>query len=86
MGAGHDDRFYRADQGRVDIVFAQRHVGAVFAIENRREVLIVPHAQDDQRGEAFRVDDDALGGDAFAFKLLGDEAAHMFVANPGDQG
>src|SRR5690606_23411208 len=35
MGAGRDDASCRADESRIDIVLAQRHVGAVLAIEDQ---------------------------------------------------
>ena len=86
MRAGHHHRLGAADEGGVDILLAQRHVGAVLAIEDEREGLRIAHAEDDQGGQPLRVGEDAVGRDTLARHLLADEAAHMLVAHAGDDG
>jgi hypothetical protein len=61
-GDGHASRF--GDEGRVNVVFAQRHVGTVLAIEDQREPVLIADAQQNQRRQAFRVGPDASHIDA----------------------
>ena len=49
----------RGDVGLVDVGLVERHVGAVLAVEDQREGLLVADAEDDQRGQPLRVGDDA---------------------------
>ena len=56
------------------------------AIEDQRECRVVAHAEDDEGGEALGVGDDAARVDALARELFEDEAAHLLVANPRDDG
>ena len=41
MRAGDHDRAGRGDEGLVDVVLVERHVGAVVAVEDQRERLLV---------------------------------------------
>ena len=61
------------------------HVGAVVAIEDQREALVVLHAEDRERGEALGVRLHAARVDALARELLADEAPEMLVADAGDE-
>src|SRR3546814_5962753 len=61
--------------GTVDVSLAERHVGAVVAVEQQREVAVAAHAEDRQRGEALRIDRHALGLDPPALELLEDGGA-----------
>ena len=54
MRAGHDDRAGRGDEGLVDVVLVERHVGAIVAIEDQRERLLVAHAENHQGGQPLR--------------------------------
>ena len=85
VGAGGDDGAGVGDQRGVDVVLAERHVGAVLAVEDQREALLVADAEDDERGQPLGVGDDAAHVDALGGQRLADEAAHVLVADPGDQ-
>ncbi len=85
VGAGDGDRAGVGDQGLVDVGLAEGHVGAVLAVEDQREMGLVADAEDDEGGEALGVGDDAAGVDAFGGEGLADEAAHVLVADAGDQ-
>ena len=85
MRAGDHDGLGRGDQVLVDVDLAERRVGAVLAIEDEREGVLVADAQDHQRRQPLRVGDDAADVHALALALLLDEPAHMLVADAGDQ-
>ena len=85
MGAAEEKRLGRGDEVAVEIALLDRHVGAVLAIEDQREGVAVANAEDDERGQALRIGLDVAGIDAFRFQGLADEAAHMFVADTGDE-
>jgi hypothetical protein len=85
VGAGGDDGAGVGDQRSVDVVLAERHVGAVLAVEDQREALLVADAEDDEGGQPLGVGDHAAGVDAFGGQGLADEAAHVLVADAGDQ-
>ncbi len=72
-------------QNRIDIVFRQRHVGAVLAVEDQRKLVFVADTEKDQCGQPFLVRLHAAHIDALAHQLLADEAAHMLIADAGDQ-
>src|SRR3546814_13579197 len=69
--------------GRVDVGLAERHVGAVVAVEQQREVAVAAHTEDRKGGEALRIDRHALGLDPLALELLEDEGAALLLADPG---
>ena len=51
----------RGDERLVDIVFVERHVGAIVAIEDhRRDALVFSTDEEDERGQPLRVGDDAV--------------------------
>ena len=85
MRAGDDHGLGRGDQILVDVGLAQGRIGAVLAVEDEREGVLVADAQDHQCGQPLRVGDDAAHVHALARALLLDEAAHMLVADAGDQ-
>ena len=85
MRACRDDRARFGDEALVDVVFAQRHVGAIGAIKDQRKLRVVADAEQHQRGQAIRIRLDAAHVDAFFRQLLADEASHMLVADAGDQ-
>ena len=84
MGPGCEHRPGLGDEALVDVLLGQPHVGAVLAIEDQREPLVVADAEDDQRGQPLGVDLHPAGVHALAGQLLDDEAAHVLVADPGD--
>ena len=84
MGAGREHGAGLGDEALVDVVLGQPHVGAVLAVEDQREALVVADAEDDQRGQPLGVDLHPAGVDALAGQLLDDEAAHVLVADAGD--
>ena len=86
MRARDADRLGGGDEGLVDILHGQRHVGAVLAVEDEREALVVADPESDERGEPVRIGLDAGDGDALADQLLADEAAEGLVADGGDHG
>ena len=71
--------------GRIDVALVERAVGAIVAIEDEREGLFVADAEQDKRGQPDRIGPDAGDVDALARALLADEAAHVLVADPGDE-
>ena len=85
MGAGDDDRLGGGDEGLVDVALVERAVGAIVAIEDQRKGLVVAHAEQNQRGQPRRIGVNAGDVDAFAGALLADEAAHVLVADAGDE-
>ena len=85
MRAGRHDRPRRGDEAFVDVILAQGHVGAVFPVEDQRKLLVVADPQKDQRRQPFGVGLHPPHVDALARQLLADEAAHVFVADAGDE-
>ena len=85
MRAGDNHRAGGGDKGLVDIAFIQCVIGAIITVENQRELLVVTNAEDNQRCEPVFVRMHALRVDTFALQLLADEAAHMLVADAGDE-
>ena len=63
----------------------ERRVGAIVAVEDQREGLVVLDREQHQRGQPLRVGGDAVERHAFARHLLADEAAHLLVADAGDE-
>ena len=49
------------DEALVDVVLGQPHVGAVLAVEDQREALVVADAEEHERGQPLRVDLHARG-------------------------
>ena len=86
MSARENDGSGGTDEVGIDVVLGQRHVGAVLAVEDEREGLLVADPQDDQRGQAFWVGLHTAGVDALAPQLLDDETAHMLITHSGDDG
>ena len=82
---GHDGTG-RGNEALVNVIFAQRHIGAVFAVEDQGKLLLIADAQQNQSRQPVRIGLHALHIDAFARQFLADEAAHMLVAYAGDQG
>ena len=85
MRAGDEDRPRRRDEGLVDVVLAQRHVGAVLAVEDQRKRLVVLDREDHERRQPLGSVTTPSRRDALALQLLADEAAHLLVADAGDQ-
>ena len=72
----------RGDEALVDVVFAERHVGAVGAVEDHGRDALILDGEQYQRGQPLLVGGDALDRDALADHLLADEASHLLVADP----
>ena len=51
MGPGREHRPGLGDEALVDVVLGQPHVGAVLAVEDQREPLVVADAEEDERGQ-----------------------------------
>ena len=85
VGAGGHHGAGVGDEALVDVVLGERHVGAVLAVEDQREALVVADAEEDERRQPLGVDLDAAGVDALAASAARDEAAHVLVADAGDQ-
>ena len=85
MRAGDDDRLGARDIGLVDVALVERRIGAVLAIEDQRERLVVADAEQHQRCQAVGVGVHAGDVHALARALLADEAAHVFVADARDE-
>jgi hypothetical protein len=82
MRACHDDGSGRGDEILPHVVFAQRHVGAVVAVEDERKGMAVAHAQYHQGGQPLLVRHDARGFHALARQLFQDEAADLLIPHP----
>ena len=85
MGSADQNRARALDVGRVDVGLVERAVGAIVAIKDQRKGLLVADAEQDERGQPGRIGVDSCDVDPFPSALLADEAAHMLVADPGDQ-
>ena len=85
MRACGDDRARLGDEVFFYVIFTQRHVGAVFAVENQGKLLFIANAQQDQRCKPFRVGFYTARIHAFLGQFFQDKASHVFVANPRDQ-
>ena len=85
MCSRHENSLGRGDEIRIDILFPNRHVGAVLAIKDQRELLAVANAKNDERRQPFRIGEDITCVDALAVQRFEDEPAHMFVTDAGDQ-
>ena len=85
MRAGNENGAARADEIRIDIVFRKRAVGAIVAIEDEREGLVVLDGEKDEGGQPLLVGDDAFQRYAFTGHLFLDETAHLLVADAGDE-
>ena len=72
-----------SDEVGIDIVGRERHVRAVLAVENERELLLVTDAEKHQGRQTLGIGDDAAYVDPFCLQLLADEAAHVLVADAG---
>ena len=86
MGAGGEHRPGLGDEALVDVGLGQPHVGAVLAIEDQREALVVADAEDDQRGQPLGIDLHSARVDPLPRQLLDDEPPHVLVADAGDNG
>ena len=84
--AGDEDGGRGGDEILVDVVLAQGAVGAVVAVEDERECLLVAYAEQHERGEALTVHHEPAGVDALARQLLAHEAAHGLLAHAADEG
>ena len=85
MRSRDENRLRRGNEVRVYVGFRDRHVGAVFAIENKRKLRAVPNAEDYQCRQSRRVGNHMACLDTLAIQRLADETAHMFVTDTGDQ-
>ena len=84
MRARRDDAPRLGNEVRVDVVLRERHVGAVFPVEDERELPVVADAENGQGGETPGVRLHAPHVHALAYELLADEPAHVLVADSGD--
>jgi hypothetical protein len=85
VGAGDAHGTGGGDEGLVHVRFAQRHVGAVLAVEHEGEIGLVAHAEQDEGTQPLGIGAHAAQVDALATELLADEAAHGLVAYRRDQ-
>ena len=85
MGAAHQHRLGALDILRIDVALVEGAVGAIVAIEDEREGLLVADAEQHERGEPDRIGADSGDVHALARALLADEAAHVLVADAGDE-
>ena len=79
--ARQQQRASAADEGRVDVVRRQPHVGAVVAVEHQRERLAVADAKEDERGQPLRIGAHLRHLHAFGRQPLAHETAVVFVAD-----
>ena len=85
MGTRGDHGAGAGNEAFVHVLRAQRHIGAILAVENQRELVLIANAEQHQRGQPLRVGEDAGDVDALLHQFLAQETAHMLVANLGQQ-
>ncbi len=84
MRAGDEHGAGGLDEILAHVVFADRHVGAVFAVEDGREGLVVFNAEQHESREPRRIGLDSSRLHALAGQMFLDEGAHLLVADAGD--
>src|SRR5207244_1682089 len=85
MGTSDQDRPGRGHEAFIDVILAQRAVGAVVAVEDERESVLVAHAEQYQGREALAVDHNTTRVDSLARELLPHESPHRLLAHAADQ-
>ena len=85
MCSGDQQRARRRDECFVDVVFGNRHVGAILAEEDERERVAVLDAEHDASGQAPRIGADMRRVASFLLERLDEEASHRIVADARDQ-
>ena len=85
MCSGDQQRARRRDECFVDVVFGNRHVGAILAEEDERERVAILDAEHDASGQAPRIGADMRGVASFLLERLDEEASHRIVADARDQ-
>ena len=75
----------RLEPRDVKILLAQRHVGAVLAVENERESLAIADTQDDQGSQSLCIVQNTANVDTFPDELFADEAPHVIGADARQQ-
>ena len=85
MRARDNDRARGGNERLVDVALVERIISAIITVENQRELFVVADAQNNKRCEPVFVGMNALCIDALALELFADKAAHMLVANAGDE-
>ena len=86
MGAGNGQRTALSDKGLTDLARIYGHVGTVFAHEQQRKGVAVFQAEQDQRGETFRVDLHLADVATFALQRFRQKAPHLLVAHTRNHG
>src|SRR5262249_51829542 len=81
MRSSDDNRTRACDILLIDVGLGKRHVGAVLPVENKRKVLAIADAENDQGGEPRGIDLQMRDIDAFSRHLLADEPAHCLIAD-----
>src|SRR5882724_7683928 len=75
----------RLEPRAVKVLLAQRHIGAVLAVENEREGVAIADTQYDQGSQALRIGQNAANIDTFPDELFADEAPHVIGADACQQ-
>ncbi|KPY34810.1 hypothetical protein ALO49_101658 [Pseudomonas savastanoi pv. retacarpa] len=86
MRAGDQQRLARRDLLFVDVLGAQSHVGAIFAVEHQGERFAVFQPQQHHGGQALGIALDSADITAFAGQRLDQEATHMVITYPAKHG
>jgi hypothetical protein len=86
MSAVYEDGRCRADQFLIDVLGIERHVGAIFSVEEQGKPFSIPDSKDHKRSEAMRVRMNCACVDAFANELLPYEAAHVIGPDARQKG
>ena len=73
-----------SDEALVNVRLGEPHVGAVLAVKDQRELLVVADAEDDEGGQALGVYLYSARVHPLTGELLDDETAHVLVTDPGD--
>ncbi len=65
MRAGHQHSYGRGNEISIYVIGVNRHIGAVFPIEDQRKGLPVLDAEENEAGEAAGIDADMADIDTF---------------------
>ena len=86
MGSSHRHATGFSNKCRVNIRLTDRHISAIFTVEDQRKLGLIADAQQNQRCQPLGIGHDTSGIDPLPLQLLNNEPAHMFITNAGDQG
>ena len=81
MRTGHSDAARFGDKVRINIRFAQSHIGTILAIKDKGKLLLVSDSENGQCRQTLRIGFHPARIDAQSLQLFANEASHMFVTH-----